>query len=298
MRGEIKILGLLAIAVVIAVMTAMMPVAVADIANDTDDATVTITIATQTWVNVDPETLDFGTVNPGAASPMKQIQIENIGSMNITKIWFNVSQPSERPFATGNGSKYDPGNFIRVKPEGADESQYYFIDRVEFNESRSLVYLTDPDGNTPPSGYNYGRFRNGSYEYFWMVQPGDCAGKTFYIGNNPHTKTESGTINFQTGSKTTVTLTAGPTGWCYGDITSGPLAGYVIVVKNNTADVVRWYKYNKDAPAADSATNDVYFFEGTLYPGNSTVADLQMLVPYGVVLGQKTGTLTVLVNDQ
>ena len=64
----------------------------------------------------------------------------------------------------------------------------------------------DPGGNRPPDAgtYHYGRFRNASSEWFWFVDKtgsGDTdecneTGTTFYIGDNAHTRTSTGSVDF------------------------------------------------------------------------------------------------------
>jgi len=287
-------------------------------ANDTDTATVSVELASRTMVDVNPASLTWTGVNPGSEGDSDDevggffaIQIENIGSHNITHIWFNATYPSSRPFATGTNESYNAGNFVVLSKENVGE--YYFPNRVEYNESRSLVYLKDPGGNMPPSGYSYGRFRNTSYEYFWMTpnDDSDCVGDTFYIGTSPHTETQTGKTDFTSATnRCSKTLSASSeSGWCYVDLSDADCGGdagifdqYTIYVKNQTFDQVIFYHWNKDTP--DTTSNAAYFWDASgdpgipLLPGNSTVADIRVWVPYGVYEGYVTqGTLTVVVND-
>jgi len=280
--------------------------------NDTDTAAVSVELASKTMVDVNPAELTWTGLNPGSegtssdeANGYFAIQIENIGSHNITHIWFNVSNPSSRPFATGTNASYDAGNFVVLAREGS--SNYYFPNRLEFNESRSLVYLKDPEGDMPPDDWHYGRFRNTSYEYFWMAQKGaTCAASTFYIGDVPHTESQTGKTDFSSATgRTQVTLSDAEDGWCYGDIGgSNPFSGvYTIYVKNDTFDQVYFAHWNKDLHGG-SGSNVAYFWDATsdpgipLVPGNSTAANIRVWVPYGVYEGfSNQGTLTVIVND-
>ena len=288
--------------------------------NDTDIVSVDVVVANKTMVDVNPAAIRWEGVEPGAVGGPEletlgpgfyAIQIENIGSHNITHIWFNNTYPSSRPFATGSSTSYDAGNFIALRREGAS-TDFFFPNRVEYNESRSLVYLKDPEGDMPPNDWYYGRFRNTSYEYFWMVKPGDgtycnSSGTTFYIGNTPHTESQTGSTDFsQSAERTAVTL-AQSGEWSYGDIPAGhALENYEVAVYY-TCDKVIFYKWNMDMPGATSSSNAEYFWSADsgdwpgypLVPGNSTVAEIRAYVPYGVYEGLvKQGTLTVLVNDQ
>ena len=274
--------------------------------NDTDIVNISVQIATKTMVDVNPAALTWIGVDPGSVGGPSQeiegpnyfaIQIENIGSHNITHIWFNATYPASRPFASGTNSTYDAGNFVALRREGAT-TDFYFPNRLEFNESRSIVYLRDPSGNLPPSSaYSYGRFRNTSYEYFWMVSRGaNCDGQTFYIGEDPHTESATGTTNFQ-GATTAddgvcvVSLqasTARP-GWCYSDLPDSSndpdcaKFNYAVYVKNETYDQVFFVHWNKDF--SDTSNKIEYFYEGNLVPGDSSIAYIRVYVPYGVYEG-------------
>jgi hypothetical protein len=317
MKGLIKIAEVLG--VIAAIATAILVSLPVVAQSNVDSATVTVDVATQTWVNVDPTLLSWAGIDPGSEGATQKIQIENIGSTNITKIWMNSTHPSSRPFATGTNSSYDAGNFIAVSKEGVGE--FYFVDRWEWNETRTLIYLKDPSGNTPPSGpptYWYGRIRNTSYEYFWFVAPGangNCSDGTFYIGNTPHTETQTGSVDF---SSCVAGLTTVPTGegcrygaltpssdvnWGLADVVIGTSGEQYAIAVSKDCNYLRVYKWNQDAPGAGTLTYDSYFFDSSvdgyvLYPGNSTVADIKVFVPYGVAYGlAQQGVLTVIVSQ-
>jgi len=297
-----------------ALLIVVTPVLALDV-NDTESTNVTVTVATKVMIDINPASFTWTGVDPGSVGGPSQeannypaIQIENIGSRNITHIWFNNTWSNGREFATGTNASIDSGNFVVLAREG--ETDFWFAARKEWNESRSLVYLRDPSGNLPPSSnYYYGRFHNTSYEYFWMTaKTGYCntTGHTFLIGNTPHTETQTGTTDFSGTYITSVTLTnAGgdDKDWGYAAITSGPLNGYCIAVYY-TCDQVLFYKWNKDAPGGESCSNAQYFWSASgtpgypLVPGNSTVAEIRVFVPYGIHEGKlKIGQLTVIVND-
>ncbi|MFH1834964.1 MAG: hypothetical protein ABH851_02115 [Methanobacteriota archaeon] len=294
----------------------------APVSNDTDDSNVTVTISTVTQINVDPSDLTW-TVAPGgecggggscneSLSNFYALQIENTGSKNITKIWFNNTYPTDNPFGAGLPSSYDSGNFVVLGNESASGAEdYFFINRVDYNETKQLVYLTDPNGLLPPaSDWMYGRFRNASYEYFWMINKSDSCNRTknLYIGNLAHTASSSGTVNFNTGDVETVVLTAGASDmYGVGDIDSGNLSGYCVLV-NASCNQVYLYKLNMDMQGAgtdcDNAlyvsgdVDDSAWINGQLPPGGSRIIKIKVRVPYGVYEGETTsGTITVMVSD-
>ncbi len=314
------------------VIIAMTNPAMALTVNDNETANISVTISTITMVNIDPYVLTWSGLNPGDIGNATEettgyfaIQIENIGSNNITHIWFNSSYPSSRPFGTANSSAYDAGNFVVLArenlseiPTGATASycadlsnstyderygRYKYPNRVEYPEVRTLVYLKDDNGIMPPLDKDYGRFRFANEEFFWMISNAtDCGGNDFLIGNDSHTSTQTGTVDFQGSDVATVSLVATPIeGWCYGNISShSHLDGYGVLVQNGTSGADRKVQlvwWNKDA-----LTNGMvghYLFEGeNLVPGQSTAACIKVYVPYGVNEGSvETGILTVVVNS-
>ncbi|MBN2095767.1 MAG: hypothetical protein JW727_07005 [Candidatus Aenigmarchaeota archaeon] len=293
--------------------------------NDTETANVSITISTKTMVNIDPYLLTWNALEPGSignysneANGYFAIQVENIGSHNITYIWFNASYPTARPFATASAQNYDAGNFIVIAREpagGANSSNcndlnkysdFKFPNLVEYPEVRALVYVKDDAGNMPPQNRDYGRFRFADEEYFWMISNAtDCGGGSFMIGNNAHTEATTGTVDFQAANHVTVSLNAaGEDGWCYGTVGAGHnLTGYGVLVQNATSGATRkvmlvWW--NKDA--INSGSVGTYFWnttnDGPIVPGNSTAACIKAYVPYGVNEGTvKEGVITVFASS-
>jgi hypothetical protein len=319
-------LGILAISILVigSFFVGFAPIATA--ANVTDTATIDVEVSGLTLIDVNPAEFTWTGIDPGTNTSTKQAQIENIGSTNFTWIWFNVTQPANRPFGTGLNGSYVASNFLWIAKEdlGAD-SDYFTVDRLEFNETRSLVYITDPDGNTPPdhSKFTYGRFRNTSHEYFWFINKsgGDCNGAMFWIGDVAHTQGVTGTIDFSSCSnslddtpgttcRSGTLATSSVSDWCYahaiiGEQTSG--RNYTVAVWNDTSGGgtnlgyrVRWSHWNAEAPGGvdwaegNSLHNDYFSSSLIIYPGNSTVADLKIYLPFGVAKGYSSqGTLTV-----
>lgn len=328
MKPRYLTLGLVALSVAFFVSLASVSAGIPY--NDSQTSTVVVNIADQTYINIDPSDFYWTGVAPGDVGDgttevhgYTAIQVENIGSNNISNIWFNATYPSIRPFATGSHAYYDSGNFVVIGREGEDK--YYFPNRVDYNESRSLVYLKDPGGNRPPDAgsYHYGRFRNTTKEYFWFVDktgsaPADYCnetGTTFYLGDAPHTQGDSGSIDFSSCSGNLVsepgtnvdscrvgTLTNVELGspWAWADVRVGT-ENYTVAV-NYACDKTMWIRWNMDAPGARGSKNAEMFWNssvnGALVPGNSTVANMRVYIPYGVHMGNiSSGTITVLAND-
>lgn len=283
--------------------------------NESDDIGITVNVSTECMIDVQPAALMWVDVSPGGVGDNDSevlganfyaIQIENIGSRNISRVWFNATYPSATPFARGSAAFTDAGNYVVLSnssSKNAPDDTFWFINRVEFNETRELVYIRDPNGNLPPdtNTFTYGRFRNSTNEYFWMYDQtfGNCnASGTLYIGTEPHTRTQTGTTNFQSqlvgGAFTTTPLTTyncAGLSYAVGEVnSSSPLYGYEVAMSQDCR--LFFSRWNRDCPfdrpgtEAVFATDVVDFPTATLYPGDSIVMAIKVYIPYGIYEGQ------------
>ncbi len=297
-----------------------------------DEAVVNVTINAKTIIDITPEIMDFGLLDPGSigkvynvtdgtnnAIQLGQFEIENLGSTNITQVWLNVTQPAQNPFGSGNAALYDPGNWIAVNVSWYKKNQVptwnnsmSYVDRIEFNESKELVYL-----NTPLNTKSYGRLRFANQEYFWAINTSasNCQASTttpvyLVLGNpsEPHNVTDTGDINLRDGDEVVVEYTAydATTGYSYPTkAIEYPVNGeeYVILIAGDCSHI-RLVKWNHDALPAGVDTllsNKGYVFSTTnaaqgLLPGEGIAMNIEMRVPYGVVASPYTGYLTVIAS--
>ena len=280
----------------------------------TKSISITVEVRERTLVDIQPNSLSWtgsDAVDPGSTGVDKGVQIENIGSTNISYIWFNTTYPTTRPFGSGNPALYNPGNFVIIK-RNTTGSPYYFVNLVEYNETRP-IYLTLAGTCT-----TNGRFRMGGEEFFWCLDPdvnGDCnsSAANFYIGKTAHNQSQTGTVDFSgscdagltaTGGNDcrTGTLTGTASNWGWGDVIVGQNQAnnnYSIAV-NQQCTTIHFYHWNKDEPGATSGTNIFaeYFVsptQGILAPGGYTIGNVRVKVPYGTPVGtMSNGVLTVM----
>ncbi|MFB6100197.1 MAG: hypothetical protein ABEK16_02890, partial [Candidatus Nanohalobium sp.] len=171
-----------ALALLVALATGMAASGAAQVtSNNTESTNITVSVMSTSAIDIKPDTLDYNNVRVGNTRTQSNnsigftgVQIENIGSEGIDKIWADATKPSVRPFATGNASKYDAGNFMMIKPPNPNPATpnvntYHFINRREYNESNKLTYIeTDPASlSATATKQYYGRFRAGDQWYFW-----------------------------------------------------------------------------------------------------------------------------------
>jgi len=324
-------------------------VATASAADNENGLTVQVNISEKTIIDIQPQTFAWGQgstqVLPGSqAGPNEEqsgygrIQVENLGSVNITQVWFNTSFPTQRPFGTGQASNYDSANFIGLDSNASGTDTNQFVNRREYGldqpADQDIIYLeTNPN-------WDYGRFRNTSREYFWSVDDtgADLSGASFRIGVDPHNSSQTGSTNLDNtcqGGDTaganadcneySLTVTnVGGTDYAYTDIEVGVLDSTPLsndggeeycVVMNETrvmngggaSPEVNFIKWDKGYPAADVgdcgyATNYTVGSDGntdTLVPGAWITQNIRAKVPYGVVSANlPTGSLFVLANSQ
>ena len=269
-------------------------------------------------MNIEPDSLSWtGTesVEPGSEGVVKYVQIENLGSTNISYVWFNNSYPHHNPYGSGLSSMYDPGNYILISRHG--ENHYRHPNRIDYNSSYHIIYLT-----LPSSSWYYGRFRDGPREFFWAVDnsTGTGAGNgfaregtTLRIGVRPHNSTDTGTVDLSGTcdglNATSITHDCREGTLAHWGNWNGQEWAYVGVHFGNdtyyeeyTFAINRWGNmsyigyWNTEGPGGTYAFNQ-YFVNDTnpLYPGGAVIADVIVRVPYGVAFGEaNTGTLTVI----
>jgi hypothetical protein len=300
--------------------------------NSTTTIPITIQISATTVIDATPSAIWWNALLPGTeagsggnnqtAEGTWNVQIENIGSRNVTKIWLNNTYEASRPFATGLNASYDAGNMVVVAKENNTNMGYYFPNRVEYNESRKLVYVYVNESEF----WSYGRFRNTSYEWFWAVRPnssGQCgAGATLRVGNTAHTAAVDGSTNFLEGSgqyvQSTLVASQNEYPYQYGvtNVTLASVEKYCVAVRND-CNQVWFYKWNMGAPGAsdvctrDDAGNGARYiwdnsrtatsYDGPwrpMTPGDSTYIRIRARIPYGVHYGYlTTGYLWIIAQD-
>lgn len=285
--------------------------------NATSTADVVVNINNKTIVDVTPQGMNWGAHDPGTVVTqytdtaegltLSQIEIENLGSTDITHIWFNVTQPSTNPFGTGDVNNYDPANWLMLKK--TSDSNYWFVDRVEYNSSTQYIYL-----NTPTNTVAIGKIRDANREYFWVLNLSDttnvyCNGTTgitatLVVGKNAHNETDTGTIDLVNGQYTvgTIASTSDPNWGIIDGLAIGEDGTQYCVATYYDCTKIRLYRWNADAPGAAGCTAfgaDGLTINGatTLYPGGAIVADVQLHIPYGVPDGTlPTGKLYVIAS--
>lgn len=302
--------------------------------NDTDNSTVTVQVAEKTAIDISPDTLDyndvspgstqFGTDNDGENENFTHVELENIGSTNISRVWMNASTPSSSPFGSGIASNYDAGNFIQIKPQDdlsnvgvVNYDSWTFVTREEFSTDNVPEYIFEPTSGS----WEVGRFRVADQEYFWaMEQPSDSAStcstnsESFRVGNVAHNKTATGSNDFRDSSEYIGYQPTNNTanGAAVVDDVNISGANYRVKIDcsstSATGDVtVTRSRFNTElgyedvtsitTGAAEYLLNEPASADAALQPGEHFSVQTRVSVPQGVASGRvDDGFLRVLVN--
>ncbi|MBN2101260.1 MAG: hypothetical protein JW716_00120 [Candidatus Aenigmarchaeota archaeon] len=268
-----------------------------------DEVNISVTVNQKTLVDVTPTSLVWSNVDPGSEDLLDDdgygsIQVENIGSTNISYVFFNNTYPTTDPFGSGTNASYDAGNFVVLKRNSeSGVNAWAFPNRMEYNASQQIVYLT------VPAGYYYGRFRNASHEYFWAVDAGsgecNATGRVFRIGIDEHNQSATGSVDFTNAAQYrqySLDNADNNNAWGWAAINVSNLNWTMCVAVKNTCDQAMFYRWNIDAPGGSECGYAENFTSSTLTPGAWILANIGVRVPYGVhwgTTGAVQGKVTV-----
>lgn len=305
--------------------------------DDSENGTVSVGVSSTTAIDITPADLSYTSSGEGSQpapgdrvftsdSGYEAVEVENIGSKNITKVWMNSSIPTSNPFGSGTQSGYNSGNWIQVNATGeidgvgGPDSGFTYVNRVDYNETNDLSYIFTPDtGN-----WRYGRFKGGNQEYFWAVNASDgtdCTGAdtgdVLRVGDFAHNKSATGSNDF-TGSEgssdwTEYTLADIPgTNKGFTDVSitrpDGSTREYAVLTSCGSETYTLRTRYNPTMGGADDLSIDssVAGYLLNVTAGDSETNDLQpgehfrletaVEVPFGVASSGSatTGVLRVL----
>ena len=330
-KSRLVLLSLLAV-VAYSIVFASMTLAPATI-NATHDASIRVQISEVTMVDINPQYLDWGTLAPGSntytynatnstwdviAEDLTGIVIENVGSTNISRVWFNNTVPAIRPFGTGDIDNYDPVNWLMLAIKNTDRTEqterlnnFSYINHVEFNETAELLYL-----QTGALTHD-ARLRQGNQEYYVAYDgSGSCAAdsgnKVFRIGLIHHNETQTGDIDLGVGCDSgspdntaggdscieTTLVWSAAAGAYIGNLSTGTLSDYkpynatCIMVENvateGNCSKITFYTWNPDVDSDDATcTYTEYSWDqpggmSYMFPGDILTINTQLAVPYGV----------------
>jgi hypothetical protein len=246
------------------------------------NATVTIDVnVSQTAsITVIPTTLNWTSVNTGAAGGIKNLTVKNVGSINVSQIYSYVDTlvtESARPYGSSDPKSYSAGGVIVIRNE--TDTKYYFAGRLEWNWTQDIPNHLWTAVTSPVS---WGYVRNTSSDYVWVVgngTAGRCNESSAQF--SVETDVDLGTAATRTPDNTVsmTTSASDPNNWGYALMTSGPLLDHCVAV-NTACTKVYIYKFDKRANFS-GCTGANYLLSSTLTPGNTIQLSLDAWVPNG-----------------
>jgi hypothetical protein len=270
---------------------------------DSEGVQVNVTVSTQTRIDLNPNSIGWGPTEPGTTNDTHfSLELENIGTRDITTVYADASNAASNPFATSDPAKYNATEFVLLN--SSTVATFYYADIMTWNESK-------PGYIIPPAGWvegnstgHFGKFRTVSLgsgtadvgqQYYWFTAKGttNCSdGGSVYLATTPRTETQDGTTDFT--AVTPETLVGNPDlTWGYANIDNGGDAAlqlYAVGVKYDCTEVVI-FRYNKGL--CTSCSDAAYIYSGTLTPGAKTGFWAALKVPQGVPDGAlSSGYLT------
>lgn len=305
-------------------------------AQDETESDLTVEIEEETIIDIQPDDLNYGTegnpIPPGDIGGPDEEQedtgslfIENLGSVDITNIWYETSSATDMvddPFL-GTGTN-DPSNFIALGRNEDDletdgEYNAQFVDRKEYvmdeTDTDSFIFIDVEDG------WNLGRFKITNQEFFYAIEEvadgTNPDGVGFRMAETPRvvdtegTGGQTGTTDFTNDGNDYQDLSLSADGVVQVEIQStdpdgsepiDPAVNYCASADFDDGDEapasVRFIQWNPKVPGCE-ANGAEYGNEGTnLAPGDILTQDIRVFVPFGVPADDPLdGTLTILAES-
>lgn len=259
---------------------------------DTDIVTVDVEVGAQTRIDVSPNSISWAATEPGTTNDTHfSLDLENIGTRNITNVYVDSSNANSNPYGTADPSFYNSSEFVLFNT--TSNATFYYADTKCWNETKP-GFITAPSGWS--EGYetgHFGKFRTVSLgsrtadegeQYYWFTsqdpESGNCSNGSIYFASRPKNSTDDGTTDFT--GVTPETLSTTDWSWGYADIDNGgnaELQEYSVGVSSDCSEVVI-FKYNNGL--CTSCADADYLYAGNLMPGSSTFFWVALKVPQGI----------------
>ena len=296
-------ISVLFVAVAISISTVLLVPPLA-FAAPNDTVTVNVTILAISRIEVNPDTIHWVNVEPGASSGSPQfLDIKNTGSMNVSQIYAyadTITDESQRPYGIDNSTYYAAGGLIVFK--NSTFANFSFAGRLEWNWTSNISNLVRAGVTSPVS---YGFFKNTSSEYVWLVgngTPAEGDPETGIFCNDTNAQfaisdiADNGTVSTRTPVATSITRNAGDENYGYfsDNRASSPLFRNCIAI---SADCTKIYIYRYDKRSGfTGCLNSRYIQEDNFAPSDPAhQLTMDIYAPYGIPDGMlNVSTFTVM----
>ena len=285
---KMNAMPVLAILLLIAFSFLLVPTAVIAASNTT---TINVSIEAIGVISLLPDFLNWTDVDPGTTGGEQTVEIQNIGSINVTNIYayFNtLTVEASTPYGSSDASGYSSTGVIVLRNQS--ESNIYFNGRIEWNWTTTISNIDMSNLDDPVA---WGFFKNTSNEYVWAIGNGtgglcNNSGVQFGIDDD----IDDGTQSTRT-PETTDFATPDNTGpdWAVFSIdrTGAPLEGHCVALwVNCTKLYIYKYDYRAQFPNCDIRG----YIEDVMTPsGESEILTLDAYIPKGIPGGNMSSSI-------
>ena len=294
MRNHSEIIAslpVLAILLLIAFSFLLVPTAVIAASNTT---TINVSIEAVGRISLVPDFLNWTDVDPGTTGGEQTVEIQNIGSINVTNIYayFNtLTVEASTPYGSSDASGYSSTGVIVLRNQS--ESNIYFNGRIEWNWTTTISNIDMSNLDDPVA---WGFFKNTSNEYVWAIGNGtDANGNA--VCNETGTQLaieddiDDGTQGTRTPETTTITRDGGDANYSYFSVdrATAPLYEHCIAVNTNCTKI---YIYKYDRTGQFSTCLNSAYIEDVMTPsGESEILTLDAYIPKGIPDGNMSSSV-------
>jgi hypothetical protein len=286
---KISFSGLLLLSAIAIVMISLSFSAISFAAYNT--TTMNVSIQAVGLITLQPTFIGWWDLGPGSTGGTQTVEIQNIGSINVTDIYayYNtLTVEPTRPYQSDDAASYASGDVIVMRNQS--ETKLYFNGRIEWNWTNiiSNIVLTNV-----PNAVAWGFFKNVTNEYVWAIGNGTggfCNDTTAHFGIDDDIDT--GVESTRTPEITDFT-TPDNVGadWSVFSIdrTGSPLYGHCVAVWVNCTKI---YIYKYDYRGQFPNCNNRGYIEDVITPsGETEILTLDAWIPKGLPNGNMSSTI-------
>jgi hypothetical protein len=264
------------------------------LADVNDTVTIDVNVTEAASIVVVPETLNWTGVSTGQTGGLKQLNIKNAGSINVSQIYAYIdtleSEPS-RPYGSGNPLDFSAGGVIALENE--TDPGYFFAGRIEWNWTQDIpnhdwTAVDDVDAIA------WGYFRNTSSDYVWVLGNG-TAGRCNETGTQfaVEHEVDLGTTATRSPEATSINRDGGDGNWSYFSVNDAgsPLYQYCVASYWDCSKIYIYHYDKRTDPSFTTCANSAYLQETNLTPGYTIILDVDAWVPNGYPAGYLNTTV-------
>ncbi len=286
------------------------------VAATSNQSNVTLSVASTTSVNLDPDVYNFSKVTVGSTNfsdtnPALNLIIKNDGSNNITDIYAHIhtlDSEQDNPLGTGAARQHASGKFLWIE-NGTATSRMYHAGAISWN-------ITEDAGGKPAgmqTGFNgvgkrgWGFYRNATGDYLWAVNSsstGYCngTGTTLRMKNavdtgNNRDLTESDTTDYSPVAGNVDGTWGVDTDGTGEPVASGPLNGHYVAMHESCTKFFV-FRFDNHGTFPVSGNDEQFLTRDKVTPGEEFVGAVGAALPQGIPAGSTNQTtLTIFASS-